>query len=116
MSRPSAVLAVLACAACHPQPARTTVAAVPPSPAARPAPAAPAQPVSTNLAASDDLVRQCKLHFRNTGDAPKFGFDGFALTSQDRDVLSQIADCLTKGPLKGRTVALIGRADPRGTE
>jgi peptidoglycan-associated lipoprotein len=30
--------------------------------------------------------------------------------------LQQVADCLTKGPLKGRSVKLVGRADPRGTD
>src|SRR5262249_56575406 len=31
-------------------------------------------------------------------------------------VLDQLATCLTTGALKGKAVALIGRADPRGTE
>ena len=29
-------------------------------------------------------------------------------------MLEQVARCLTTGPLKGRHVELIGRADPRG--
>ena len=31
-------------------------------------------------------------------------------------MLDQLATCLTSGPLKGKPVSLIGRADPRGTE
>ena len=34
----------------------------------------------------------------------------------DRDVLQQIATCVTSGPLKGKKLELTGRADPRGTE
>ena len=34
----------------------------------------------------------------------------------DRDVLAQVAQCLTTGPLKGHSVKLVGRADPRGTQ
>ena len=33
----------------------------------------------------------------------------------DRDVLAQIATCVTTGPLAGRSLTLVGRADPRGT-
>jgi peptidoglycan-associated lipoprotein len=31
-------------------------------------------------------------------------------------VLDQLATCMTTGKLKGKSVSLIGRADPRGTE
>ena len=31
-------------------------------------------------------------------------------------MLEQLATCMTTGPLKGKNVRLIGRADPRGTE
>src|SRR5579862_2956824 len=104
-------------AACH-HPAKTTT---PPPVAATPAPTPVAtaqqqKPVSTNIAASDDLVKRCQLHFANTGEAPKFDFDHFELTTQDRSVLQQIADCVTTGPMKGHKLSLIGRADPRGTE
>jgi outer membrane protein OmpA-like peptidoglycan-associated protein len=40
----------------------------------------------------------------------------FELLPEDRDVLDQVAGCLSTGPLHGRTVQLVGRADPRGTE
>jgi peptidoglycan-associated lipoprotein len=73
------------------------------------------QPVSTNVSAGDDLVAKCKLHFDNQVEAPKFDFDHFELTTDDRDVLGQIATCVTTGPLAGKKLALIGRADPRGT-
>ena len=110
------LVGALVLGACHHKSAQTTpVATVNPTPQA-PAPQPQPQPVSTNLRASDDLVKQCELHFANTTEAPKFDFDHFELTTQDRDVLQQIADCVTKGPLKGRRLQLVGRADPRGTE
>ncbi len=107
--------ALLVCGACHHEKKAPTV------PLAEPAPAATAQvkqavPVSNNLRAGDALVRQCSLHFANSQEAPKFSFDQAELTMQDRNVLEQIADCVTKGPLKGKKLQLVGRADPRGTE
>jgi peptidoglycan-associated lipoprotein len=48
--------------------------------------------------------------------APKFDFDKSSLSGNDRDIAAQIATCLTSGPLKGKNVYLVGRADPRGTE
>jgi peptidoglycan-associated lipoprotein len=79
---------------------------------------ATSQPVvaSPNLTVAGDLLRQCELRFNSTPQAPKFDLDRFGLLSEDRDVLDQVANCLTTGPLRGRTVQLVGRADPRGTE
>jgi peptidoglycan-associated lipoprotein len=107
---------VLSLAACHhekkpvlvPQPAQ-------PAPSAQTTAAPPkSAAVSPNLAAGDDLVQKCSLAV--TQDTPQFDFDRFELTSQDRQVLQQVATCLTTGPLKGKKLELVGRADPRGTE
>ncbi len=113
-----AVAALLVCAACHhTKPVHTAPVPPPPQPAAAAQAKQPAPvPVSSNLRASDDLVRTCSLHFANQQEAPKFDFDQAELTTQDRDVLQQIADCITRGPLKGKKLQLVGRADPRGTE
>ncbi len=56
-----------------------------------------------------------KLNLDNVDSAPKFDFDRSALVAQDNAVLSQIANCVTSGPLAGRALDLVGRADPRGT-
>lgn len=56
-----------------------------------------------------------KLNLDNVDSAPKFDFDRSALVAQDNAVLSQIAKCVTSGPLAGRALDLVGRADPRGT-
>jgi peptidoglycan-associated lipoprotein len=81
-----------------------------------PAAAKPAVAASPNVAVSDDLARQCNLRFAGAEQAPKFGFDAAELTPEDRDILQQVAQCLVKGPLEGRSVQLVGRADPRGTD
>ena len=63
---------------------------------------------------SEELARACKVNFANIDRAPKFDFDDSELLPQDRDVLEQVAKCVTEGPLKGRHLSLTGRADPRG--
>lgn len=74
------------------------------------------KPVSANVAVSDDILRACKIEFTNQVDAPKFEYDSTNLSNDDLHVLQQIVTCLTTGPLKGKTVKLIGRADPRGSD
>lgn len=67
-----------------------------------------------NVHLDDQLARLCNVTFGNADRAPKFDYDEAALLPQDRDVLEQVAKCVTTGPLKGRKLALVGRADPRG--
>jgi peptidoglycan-associated lipoprotein len=74
------------------------------------------RPVSANVALSDDILRACKIEFTNQGDAPKFDYDSTNLSSDDLHVLQQVVACLTTGPLKGKSVQLVGRADPRGSD
>jgi peptidoglycan-associated lipoprotein len=73
-------------------------------------------PVSDTLAMSGDLVKLCGIKAAPSAAAPKFDYDQDNLTVDDRNVLEQLATCMTSGPLKGKGVTLIGRADPRGTE
>jgi len=73
------------------------------------------QQVSGSLAVSGDIATACGLK-PPTGATPTFDYDKQDLGPDDRAVLDQIATCLTTGALKGKSVALIGRADPRGTE
>jgi peptidoglycan-associated lipoprotein len=71
---------------------------------------------SERVGVSDDLARACKLTFDNPKSAPKFDRDNADLTSEDRAVLDQIARCITAGPLRGSSLSLVGRADPRGEQ
>lgn len=95
------------------EPAPTTAAAQTAKPAAD---VSQDQQVSPTLAVSGDIIAACGIKAAPTSGAPKFDYDKDELTAEDRAVLDQIATCLTTGALKGRTVDLIGRADPRGTE
>lgn len=63
---------------------------------------------------SNDIMKACKIHLDNINRAPKFDFDDATLQPEDRDVLEQVAKCVTTGPLKGRHLDLVGRCDPRG--
>ncbi len=71
--------------------------------------------VSPTLSLSGDIVKLCNIKAAGSG-SPTFDYDKDELAPEDRTVLDQLAECLTKGALKGRAVALVGRADPRGTE
>jgi peptidoglycan-associated lipoprotein len=75
------------------------------------------QQVSPNLALAGDIVQLCGIKVTaNATAAPSFDYDKEELHPEDRQVLDQLATCLMSGALKGRSVSLIGRADPRGTE
>jgi peptidoglycan-associated lipoprotein len=67
---------------------------------------------STTLNVSEDIARLCQL------PAPKqqanFSYDSSSIADDDKDLLTAIAKCLSDGPLKGRKLSLVGRADPRG--
>lgn len=107
------VLAIsLACASgCAGKPAAAPVQA----PSTQPTSATMAsKPANGNVHVSEEIMRACKIAFNDVDKAPKFNFDQSALLPQDRSVLQQVATCLTTGPLKGRAIRLIGRADPRG--
>lgn len=95
----------------------TTQPATPPA-ARAPTSAAVAKPVavSPSIDTSEELASKCKLRFANVENAPKFDFDQSQLSSADRAVLEQVAECLLRGPLLGRSVEVVGRADPRGTD
>ncbi len=110
-------IAALAVAACGEDPKP------PPKVVAKPVETAPPPPTTTSAPASSDkmavnvdsdIVKACNLKFENIEDAPKFEYDSESLTQGEKTVLEAIAKCLTTGPLKGRSVDLVGRADPRG--
>ena len=67
-----------------------------------------------NVRVSEDIMKACKIHVENVDRAPKFDYDDADLQPEDRDVLEQVAKCVTTGPLKGRHLSLVGRCDPRG--
>jgi peptidoglycan-associated lipoprotein len=82
------------------------------------APLGPQTPAvwTPSLTISDAIARACGIAPRGNGRQMQasFDFDSAALQEEDRALLAQVAKCLTDGPLRGRNVTLIGRADARG--
>lgn len=74
------------------------------------------QQVSPGIALGGDIVAACGIKATANAANPKFDYDKDELSTEDRAILDQVATCLTSGALKGKSVSLIGRADPRGTE
>jgi peptidoglycan-associated lipoprotein len=68
-------------------------------------------PTSSNVSISDEIRSKCGI---SDADA-YFPFDSAHVTSSDHTPLDQIVRCFTQGPLAGRSVKLVGRADPRGS-
>lgn len=114
----AAVVFVLVLAACAgeektvraPAPLNTSEATVTSAPAQE-----ETKPVSPSISVSEDLARACNLHFDDIAAAPKFEFDKSDLLPADHEVLGTIGQCVSTGPLAGRSIKLVGRADPRGT-
>jgi peptidoglycan-associated lipoprotein len=72
---------------------------------------------SANLGISSDLVDQCMVRLADAGKAPRFDYDEADLLGEDRQVLDVVGKCvMNDGPLAGRALQLVGRADPRGTQ
>jgi peptidoglycan-associated lipoprotein len=71
---------------------------------------APDSPTASAVRISDEIVKACGI---NEPDA-YFAFDSAHLRPDDTRVLDQVITCFSSGPLKGRTLKLVGHADPRG--
>ncbi|HVY44861.1 MAG TPA: OmpA family protein [Minicystis sp.] len=85
-------------------PAETFEAAVPTPP--------PAPPETESLVTLEaTIVEQCGV----SGERAYFEFDSANIGAAASDTLDKVAKCLTEGTLKGRSVMVIGHADPRGT-
>lgn len=64
-----------------------------------------------SLHLSETIAKACNLP--RSEATPHFGFDSTAISEEERVVLAAFAKCLA-GPLKGKGVLLVGRADLRG--
>jgi peptidoglycan-associated lipoprotein len=89
--------------------ATTTSAAVQPT---APGPQSPAV-FTPSLSVSDLIAQACGIAPRGKA-GPSFEYDSAALAEADRQMLAEVAKCLSEGALKGKSVVLIGRADARG--
>jgi peptidoglycan-associated lipoprotein len=86
------------------------------APIATKAPSKEVRQASPNVGVADDIMKACNIQLSNPSEAPKFDFDSTELLPDDTRVLDQVAVRFTTGPLKGRHLQLVGRADPRGPE
>jgi peptidoglycan-associated lipoprotein len=105
------LLATLAIGACGGTGPRTSV---PPTTTVPTLTSAVVHPAGETLGVSEEIVRLCKLELNARTTAPRYDFDRSDLQPGDRLTLTKVAECLTAGALKGRSLQLIGRADPRG--
>jgi len=108
-------IAVFSQASCSEEPPPKTAQTVaptppPPPPATRLPAQAPDSPTASAVRISDEIVKACGI---NEPDA-YFAFDSAHLRPDDTRVLDQVTTCFSTGPLKGRTLKLVGHADPRG--
>jgi peptidoglycan-associated lipoprotein len=70
----------------------------------------PDSPSASALRISDEIVKACGISDPNA----YFAFDSANLRPDDAALLQQVATCFSTGPLKGKTMKLVGHADPRG--
>jgi peptidoglycan-associated lipoprotein len=105
---------LLACGGDDKKPPQTPPSTPPPAVTATTTQTTSASPNKMAVNVDEDIIKACGLKFDNVEDAPKFDFDNDQLTPGERNILEAVAKCLTSGPLKGRSVDLVGRADPRG--
>jgi hypothetical protein len=69
----------------------------------------------TTVRLSDDIIRECRVP-STPDELPRFELDQSTLRAPGKNVLDEIANCMKDGPLQNRTITIIGRADPRGSE
>ena len=50
------------------------------------------------------------------GPDPFFSFDSARPDNQSQPSMQNLVDCMRTGPLAGKTIMLVGRTDPRGSE
>ncbi len=67
-------------------------------------------PSRSSVNISDEIKKACGL----TDKEAFFDFDSAAVKDSSTGVLKKLATCFATGALKGRTMLLVGHADPRG--
>jgi peptidoglycan-associated lipoprotein len=89
------------------QPAGTQISA--PAPKSNVAPA-PASKTASSIHIDRAILSACGI------PEPKahFAFDSANVRAEDAEPLDLVAKCFTTGPLKGKSLKLVGHADPRG--
>jgi peptidoglycan-associated lipoprotein len=102
-------LVLLAGCASHHVASGASATTTPAAPAHAVQPTAPAKVAMTAI--SDKIRKACGI----ADDSAYFAFDSSAVMHADIAPLNAIAKCFDNGPLKGRSLQLVGHTDPRGT-
>ncbi|HEU4578128.1 MAG TPA: OmpA family protein [Polyangiaceae bacterium] len=85
--------------------------APPPPPPPEPPPQKPGDdPRQSTINVSDEIMVACGI----TEAEAKFAYDSAKVQKGDQPVLNKLVNCFTTGKLSGRTMRLVGHADPRG--
>jgi peptidoglycan-associated lipoprotein len=113
----SVAFLVVACGGADNKPAAAPVTQTePPVMAAEKAPAAKADvdndPTKGELNIDELIRKACGI----TDAEAYFAYDSANVKPEYRKVLKKLADCFTTGPLKGKTMLLVGHADNRGDD
>lgn len=110
----SALMTAVGCSSKQP-PKEPDVVAEPTAPAVSEDPTTsptdlPDSPTAAAVHIEDAILKACGIA------APQafFAFDSAALQPGDAKPFEELAACFVSGPLKGRTLRLVGHADPRG--
>jgi len=110
------LLASGATAACSKDAPPPEVAETNTTPEPEPAPATASNekpgddPKQSDINISDEIKKACGL----SDTEAHFAYNSANVREADRTVMKKLADCFTTGKLKGRTMRLVGHADPRG--
>jgi peptidoglycan-associated lipoprotein len=117
-SRTTSTIAVLVSAlavACgaeqtHPTHPATPIVRTAPKPPPPQAATKPKPSTSSNIAISDEIRKACGIPVEDA----YFAFDSARIRQRDQHVLDALATCFSTGPLRERTMDLVGHCDPRG--
>lgn len=69
----------------------------------------------TTVAFSEEIRRECRFP-DSREESPHFELDESTLRGPDMSALDDVASCLKDGPLRDRTMTIVGHTDPRGSD
>jgi|GEM_PF-618229 len=67
-------------------------------------------PTQSDINIDDKIKKACGL----SDTEAHFAYNSSSVRAADQAVIKKLADCFATGPLKGKTMGLVGHADPRG--
>jgi len=103
------LVAVGACKHAQPQP-EVAAAPAPAPPPEEPVEAPPPESNQADVSIDKSVREMCELPNEH------FAFNSDKLSPSASATLDALAECFTSGPAKGRSMNLVGHADPRGEE